>query len=135
MRGMKMSVCILAFAFCATTCFTGCFSIHSAQVPGEESEHLVVHNYGWYLFGLVPVGCGNASPDPIFPCVVFRDDVKMDIIQRIYLDYAAKKGKLPTNLAYDVKEDVMFTVPILGYSVPVPYLLTYKEMQLSGVLK
>ena len=132
---MKMRVCIFAFIFCAAACLTGCFSIHSAQVPGEGNEHLVVHNYGWYLFGQIPVGCGNATPNALIPFVVFRDDVKMDIIQGTYLKYASEKEKTPTNLAYDVKEDVMFTVPILGYSIPVPYLLTYREVQLSGVLK
>ncbi len=130
-----MRVNVFALAVIATACLTGCFSIHSAQVPGEVNEHLVVHNYGWYLFNCIPVGCGNAAPDAWAPFVIFRNDVRMDLIQEIYTNYAAKKGKTPTNLSYDVKEDVMFSVPILGYTVPIPYLLTYREVQLSGVLR
>lgn len=135
--GMKKMACILFSAFCVTTCLTGCFSIEKAHVPDGSGDHLVVRNYGWYLFNCIPIGCGNASEDPLFPVVLFRDDVEMEKIQTIFTEYAALRGKKPTELAYDMKEDVMFMIPTIGYSVtvPIPNLLTYREVQLSGVLQ
>lgn len=134
---MKLRACVFVLILCVTICLTGCFSVHSAQAPDGQGEHLVVRNYGWYLLNCIPVGCGNAAPDPLLPFVVFRDDVEMDRIQEIFTEYAALKGKTPTELNYDVKDEVMSIFPLLGYavSIPIPYILTYREIQLSGVLK
>ena len=133
---MKIRAFLFVSVLCATACLTGCFSIHSAQAPADQGEHLVVRNYGWYLLDFIPIGCGNASNNPWLPFVIFRDDVEMDRIQEVFTEYAALKGKKPTELTYDVKDDVMSMFPLLGYSVtiPIPYILTYPEIQLSGVL-
>ena len=36
---------------------------------------------------------------------------------------------------FDLLAAVMFDVPLIGFSIPIPYIVCYKEIQLSGVLK
>lgn len=70
---------------CVTLCLTGCFSIDSADVPQTGEEHVHVANYGWYLFNIVPLACGNAAEDPNLPSIFFRNDVTMDKVQQRFM--------------------------------------------------
>lgn len=116
---------------------SGCYSLSSSQwndsVTGEE--HVLVSNYGWYLFGVVPLACGNAAKNPIMPWVFFRDDVTMNKIQRNFMLYAETKVCEPTDLFYYNRDSVLFSIPGSSVPIPIPYILTYREIQLSGVLK
>ena len=38
-------------------------------------------------------------------------------------------------MSYYTQESVLFEIPGTDFPVPLPYILTYKEVQLSGVLK
>ena len=44
-------------------------------------------------------------------------------------------GKTPTDITYYSHESVLFELPGADFPIPLPYILTYKEIQLSGVLK
>ena len=122
-------------ALCATFCLTGCFTLDSADVRSTGDEHVCVGNNGWYLFHFIPLACGNASDDPLAPWVLFRNDVTMDKIQRRFMNYAKFYGKIPRDMSYYTQESVLFEIPGTDLPIPIPYILTYKEIQLSGVLK
>ena len=110
----------------------GCMLMQRGEIPGG-GEQLVVRNYGWYLFDFLPIGCGNASKDARFPFVIFRDDVDIDVMQRRFMAEAG--GKKASDLVYTNYDSKWLTLPLLYLEVPVPYIVTYRETQLSGVVK
>ena len=120
-----------------TLCLTGCFSIETGTVPRTQNEHLIVSNYGWYLFHFIPVACGNASKDRWLPWTLFRNDVTMHKIQSSFMDYAREHGGTDNvdNLSYTSRDSVMLEIPGLELPLPIPYLLTYREIQLSGEIR
>lgn len=114
---------------------SGCFTMERGYLKSTGEEHVLVSNYGWYLFHFIPIACGNASSDGFLPWVVFRNDVTMDKVQHRLLDYSRKKGGLlPANLSYRTQESVLFEMPGSNIPIPLPYILSYKEIQLSAVL-
>ena len=130
-----MRIFSLVVFVCAASGLAGCFTLDSADVHSTGEEHVCVGNRGWYLFNLVPLACGNAAEEPFMPWMFFRNDVTMDKIQKRFMDYANFYGKKPKDLTYHTEESVLFEIPGTDFPIPVPYLLTYKEIQLSGVLK
>lgn len=130
-----VNVCRIAMVLGTALCLTGCFTIQRAKIKSTDKEHVYVANYGWYLFHTVPVACGNANRDRWLPWVMFRDDVTMDKVQRRFIDYARDHGKAPTEMSYHNYESILFEVPGSNFKIPIPYLFTYREIQLSGVLK
>jgi len=105
-----------------------------SKTNGEE--HVVAINYGWSLFNCIPLFCGNANGSGrVSPWAFFRDDVTMDKVQARFLQHAADKGRQAHDLNYHNYSSVMFDLPLVGFSIPIPYVITYKEIQLSGVLK
>lgn len=141
----------------ATLCLTGCFTIDKGHLARTGDDHILVSNYGWYLFHFIPIANGNANPNRWLPWVMFRDDVTMDKIQRRFMMYADDYGRRVASenaaktehgktidriservkvrdLAYTTSESVLFNVPGLNFPLPLPYILTYQEIQLSGVL-
>jgi hypothetical protein len=117
-------------------CLTGCFSVDAAKLDAKSGEeHVVVRNYGWTLFKYIPTVCGNASEDAWLPWSFFRNDITMDKVQKRFFDYARRRGKSATELKYTDYDTVMFNIPIVQYPLPIPYLLCYREIQLSGNLE
>ena len=155
---MKKSVIYaLGVGLVGTLCLSGCFSIDRGQLIRTNEEHVLVSNYGWCLFGLLPLACGNAAEDATLPFVFFRNDVTMDKIQRRFMMYADDYGRRVASeneakaesdetlerigervkvrdLAYTSRESVLFNIPGFNFPIPLPYILTYQEIQLSGVL-
>ena len=118
---------------CAALGLAGCFHLDRARFVRTNEEHVLVSNYGWYLFHYIPLACGNANKDRWLPWVMFRNDVQMDKIQSRFMDYA---GTRPArDLAYTTYDSVMLEIPGINLPLPIPYLLTYREIQLSGVLE
>lgn len=125
---------MLSMTAVVTMCLTGCFSIERGTLPSGD-EHVLVRNYGWYIFNFLPVGCGNSSKNPHCPVVIFRDDVTMEKMQDRMLAAAQESGKTLSDLVYINDGDTMLRIPFFFFEIPIPYLLTYREIQLSGVLK
>ena len=50
------------------------------------------------------------------------------------MGYVNGMRKDAKNLTYTSYDSVMFEIPGSNIPVPIPYLLTYREIQLSGVL-
>lgn len=120
----------------AAAVLTGCFSIEAGRLETTGEEHVLASNYGWYLFHFIPLACGNADSGGLLPWVIFRNDVTMDKIQERFLDYARKdkNGGGMVNLSYRTQESVLFEIPGSNIPIPLPYIISYKEIQLSGVL-
>ena len=112
----------------------GCFSIETAPVASSGTA-VYARNYGMYLFNCVPLFCGNASEDPKCSFVMFRNDVMMDKIQARVIADAEKKGLRFEDASWHCTDQITLRVPVLAMEIPVPYILTYREKQLSGVYK
>jgi len=114
----------------------GCFSIETAKLSRSGDENVLVTNYGWFLFNKVPIATGNASEESMrMPIAFFRNDVTLDKIQTRMMNYAASREKMVHDLSYHNHESVLLTIPGTNFPFPIPYLLTYREIQLSGVVK
>lgn len=119
---------------CATFCLTGCFSFETAKEPGGRTQ-VIASNYGWYLFDWIPLVCGDPDDDWIIPCTFFRDRVTMRDVQYRLLKKTRKSGKKVDNLVWHNNDSVLLTIPFLEIPLPIPYIITYHELQLSGELK
>ena len=105
---------------CATASLSGCLSTEVTESETCGTRHIVVSDYGWKLFNWIPI---------------FRSDITMKRVQEELAAEAAKRGAVATDLVYHNSDTVMFDVPLIGFSIPIPYIVCYKEIQLSGVLK
>jgi hypothetical protein len=112
----------------------GCFSVSEAIAPNGNT-HIHIQNFGWYLFDFIPLATGNAAPNRSTPFVLFRDDVTMDKTQKHVGLISERTKKKPANMSYLAKEEIFFQIPSTALPLPIPYLLTYRELQLSGELK
>jgi hypothetical protein len=129
------NILTLLAGLCLLAGTAGCFSVDSAVGGVSGEEYVVVRNYGWKAFKFIPLVSGNATENAWFPWAVLRDDITMDKIQKRFMDHAGKRGKTPVNLKYTDYDTVMFNLPLVQYPLPIPYLLCYREIQLSGTLK
>jgi len=100
-------------------------------------EHVWIRNTCWTLFNSVPLMSGNVNAASGFrsPSVFFRDDAQMDKVQKRMFDYAKSQHKTATDLVYHNYETVLLDMPLLGFTIPIPYVICYHEIQLSGVLQ
>lgn len=114
-------------------CLSGCFSIDSAKMKSTGDEHVLVHNFGWQLFNCIPLACGNAEPDASCPFVLFRDDVTMEKVQSRFAGYA--DGREIIDPTYHNNNSVFFNVAFLNVPFPIPYVLCYREVALSGTIR
>ena len=133
-----------AAAFCASL-LAGCYSMDvattaslekSALSPddGRPVEHVVVANYGWYLFNFIPIVCGNSTPGASFPWKFFSNHVKSDLLHDRMMAHAAAKHADVKDLVFTRDERVIFDIPGTEIPLPLPYILCYREIQFSGVL-
>ncbi len=136
----KCVILALVLGLVGTLCLSGCFSIDRGPLVRTNEEHVLVSNYGWYLFHIIPLVCGNAAEDRVLPFIIFRNDVTMDKIQTRFMNYADSYGRRAgvdisvRDLAYTTRESVLFEIPGIHFPLPLPYILTYREIQLSGVI-
>ena len=127
MKIVHSLVLILSISTC------GCCSVDVVESPilGERSGgHAVVCNYGWTLFGCIPLVCGNENLDSWCPLTFFRDEIRPEIAHGKLIALAEERGcdLADVNLMGD--NDVLFDV----WYAPVPWVLVYKETNLSANL-
>lgn len=136
---------ILPAALAALNLCSGCFTMATATneslkhsrhsgMSGTPIEHVVVSNYGWYLFNCIPLVCGNAKPGASFPWAFFSDEVTTDVVQNRLTAYAARQGANLAELNLYVNDNVLFEVPGLQFPIPMPYILCYHERLVSALL-
>lgn len=106
-----------------------------SDISGEE--HVWIRNQCWRLFNVIPLVSGNASESEgrHAPFVLFRDDAQMDKVQLRMFNYARRQNHSAQDLVYHNYETVMMHIPLLWIPVPIPYVICYHEIQLSGVMK
>ena len=127
MRSMSVYPIILAMirlgyflALCGTLCLTGCLSTEVAKSEVCGTEHIFVRDYGWKLFNWIPL---------------FRSDITVERVQKELTAEAARRGKTPADLVYHTIDTVTFDIPLLVVTLPIPYIICYHDVQISGVLQ
>lgn len=138
-----LTISFAALALASSLC--GCYCIDvatNAALRGSELtdgvneplEHVLVSNYGWYLFNCIPLVCGNATPDASFPWKFFGDHVNPILLHDRMMEYADSKNADMKNLSLIRDEKVFFDIPGSDIPCPIPFLVCYQEVQLSSVL-
>ena len=135
---------MLLFAISCMLLLEGCYSLETASNAALRKsdidrtdtpiEHVMVSNYGWYLFNCIPLVCGNASADALFPWKLFHDHVNPVILHERLMRYAKSKKASVKDLIATRDEKIFLEIPGIGIPVPIPFLLCYQEVQISGIL-
>ena len=125
----------------------GCFSIESAplgsaeergepicSVQGDAVAHVVASNYGWYLFDCWPIVSGNITPGAEGRFVFFKNTVDEKLLLNRFLSYARERNCDVVDLQLFNNDEVLMTIGIGGLSIPLPYVISFRDMQYSGVL-
>lgn len=131
------------FASFALAIFAGCYSMDIATTDSLKGsalskeddkplEHVVVSNYGWFLFNTFPLVCGNAAPGASFPWRFFSNHVTAELLHDRLMAHAAAIDANARDLVFIRNETVLLNIPT--FQIPIPYLITYKEIQFSAVL-
>ena len=110
----------LFLSLCATLCLTGCLSTEVSKSEVCGTEHIFVSDYGWKLFNWIPV---------------FRSDITLERVQKELMDESARRGRTATELVYHTYDKVSFDIPLFVVTLPIPYVICYHSVQLSGVLQ
>ena len=110
----------LFIALSATLCLTGCMSTEVSKSEVCGTEHIFVHDYGWKLFNWIPL---------------FRRDITLERVQKELMAESNRRGKVATDLTYHNYDTVSFNIPLVVITLPIPYIICYHDIQLSGVLK
>ena len=125
-------------------CMAGCFNLETTPLGDRgrrsiglyssnesASEHVVISNFGWYFFNRWPIVCGNAHVDRTFPWRFFRNDVDENVLQRRLMDYASRRKCNVTDLHIFNNAEVLMSIGVGGVSLPLPYVISYRELQYS----
>lgn len=126
------------FLFLLILSLVGCYSVETTTSAETGVKHVVVMNYGWHLFNTIPLMCGNTTSEAngrTGPWAFFRDDVTIENTQRLFMDHVATMDGELGDLDYWIRENMLYEVPALQIPLPIPYVLTYREIQLSGTIK
>jgi len=100
--------------------------------PGVTEECVTVSNYGYYLFNVIPVVCGNTADGHIGNTVWFQHHVTLEKTQAVMMREIKPMRPLVTNLQPYSYETCFFKViPYIGHSLGIVW---YKQINLSAVL-
>ena len=107
-------------ALYGTLCLTGCMTTEVSKSEVCGKEHIFVYDYGWKLFNWLPI---------------FRSDITLERVQKELMAESNRRGKTATDLTYHTIDKVSFDIPLLVVTLPIPYVICYHSVQLSGVLQ
>ena len=123
----------MVFLAVLATCLAGCFSVEVVESPALGSDsggHVVISNYGWTLFGCVPLVCGNDNLDSWCPVTFFKDEIRPELAHAKLVGIAEERTCDIKDLHFLGDNFVLFDV----WYAPVPWILVYKETNLSANL-
>ena len=135
--GVAALVVVLTSAGCYTHCSVAPEHIKGLGVVGADGEfveHYHVQNSGWYLFDKIPLICGDTSPNSLLGIAIFSDQVRTDTLTRLFNDRVRATNTKPASVATIVNDWVTFEVPGVSFPLVLPYVVCYREVQISGVL-
>jgi len=129
----------------ALSALVGCYTMDKAstasfrasrllETDGKPIEHVVVSNYGWYFFNRWPIVCGNSDPNPECKLAFFSDKVTTDLMHSRLTAYAAERHANVVDVNFIFDDSVIIEVPGTNIPIPLPYVFTYRERCVSGVL-
>jgi hypothetical protein len=140
MNGIKtrMGVFVLLL-FIGTGCFhfekTNNVALKGLDVlgtPGVTEECVTVSNYGYYLFNVLPLFCGNTVDGRLGNTVWFQNHVTLDRTQAVMMREIKPMRPLVTCLQPHSYETCFFSViPYIGNSLGIVW---YKQIDLSAIL-
>ena len=110
----------LLIPLCGTLCLTGCMSTEVSKSEVCGTEHIFVSDYGWKIFNWIPL---------------FRPDITLERVQNEMAAESKRRGKTATELVYHNYDEMSFDIPLLVITLPLPYIICYHEVQISGVLQ
>lgn len=124
------------FVFCSVLLCSGCMSIERSSteyvteggivVPGEQ---VFISNYGYYLFGSIPLFTGNETGTGT---TFFSDGATLDKTQKYLSELADAECAAVVHVQPMVHSTCSFSaIPIFGTTFG---LFWYKEVQLSATL-
>ena len=117
----------------ASIALAGCFSVKVASSPvlGEDvAKHVTVENYGWYLFGCVPLACGNEKLDSWCAFSLFCNEVTPEIVYGKLKDVAVKEKCEIRDFHFINDNDVLFE----AFDIKIPWIVVTKEASISANL-
>jgi len=139
MTTLRAGALLLLLLFAGTGCVnfqkTSNAALYNLDVLGTEGrpqEVVTVSNYGYYLFNVLPIFCGNTVEGRIGNTVWFQNHVTLERTQGVMLREIKDKRPLVTNLQPHSYETCFFSViPYIGNSLGIVW---YKQIDLSAVL-
>ena len=129
----KRKVLGIAAASAMSLMLCGCFSVKVASSPilGEDVKtHVTVDNYGWYLFGCLPLACGNEKLDSWCAFSLFCDEVRPEIAYGKLKDIATRGNCEIRDLLVINDNDVLFNF----FDFNIPWIIVTKEVSISANL-
>lgn len=126
----------LVFTIVVVFTITGCMSIERSAteyvtagdmvVPGEQ---ILITNYGYYLFGFIPLFTGSDTGKGLS---IFVDDATLDKTQKYLSKLADEEGASIVHIQPKVSSTCSFSViPMIGSTLGI---LWYKDVQLSATM-
>ena len=132
-----LAAAIAAASGCVSIDRCGAERLEGLSINGTDAkpvEHIVVSNFGYYLFNMFPLVTGNANPDRWIPIRFFSDHVKLQKMQSILATEVQKHHGLElAELTSHYDSSPCFTVSLDPKSL-LGMLFCYREVQLSAVL-
>lgn len=129
---MQKLVVAVALALACSGCFT-LDSSTSALLAPDADEHVIVRNYGWNLFGCVPLVCGNADVESVWGATFFSDEVTLEVAHEVLSRHAAASGREIRNVVMLDDRQALFVPFSISY-IPIPWIVQYKEVNVSATL-
>ena len=100
--------------------------------PGVTEECVTVSNYGYYLFNVLPLFCGNTVDGRLGNTVWFQNHVTLERTQSVMMREIQATKPTVTCLQPHTYETCFFSViPYIGNSLGIVW---YKQIDLSAVL-
>lgn len=140
MKTLRLLV-MLAAGMSLAGCYTR-YSVRPSRLTslayGDERGRIVEHyqarNYGWYLFGSIPLVCGDRDEDNNGTFVFFSDQVRMELLTEDFNQRVRETNTRPACVTTLDRDMIAFEVPGLSIPLVLPYVLCYREVQLSALL-
>ena len=129
----KKKVLEIAAASAMSLMLCGCFSVKEASSPvlGEDvKKHVTVDNYGWYLFGSLPLACGNEKLDSWCAFSLFCNEVTPEIVYGKLKNIATRENCEIRDFRLINDNDVLFNF----FDFNIPWVIVTKEVRISANL-